>query len=196
MKSVSIRVLQHEVEREGWSAGFYGVDIGNQANVSRLGGILAAELDIAAGSTGTLSFVPKGERVEGAVDALIEYLQTHIVPSNAIFSGNEVDRLVAAARAELALREPEMIVEISESGKIISTIQRLTTESEGLRAGRYAIRKFADAPKPKVRPWRLRTTRWMCPKCNHRAPAGSDRCGHCQTLFDQAHPRDLPGAEE
>jgi len=149
--------------------------------------------------------IPDGEKVEGAVGRLCEAVEQQVRwrEDNPLFPceksplnvGN-ARQLVAAARAELALREPEMIVEISESGKIISTIQRLTTESEGLRAGHYAIREIPDAPKPKVRPWRLKTTRWMCPECNHRAPAGSMRCGHCQALFDHENPRNLPEGDD
>jgi len=137
---------------------------------------LASNLGIRAGWQGTLYAVPDGE---------------------------------AVPRAELALRGEERVVEIIADlghslrlgiGGVTLTLTRAQTLAffrTPLDVGRkIAIRELADAPKPRVRPWRLKTTQWMCPKCNHRAPAGSDRCGHCQTLFDQAHPRDLLGAEE
>jgi len=107
-------------------------------------------------------------------------------------------QLVAAARAELALREPEMIVEISESGKIISTIQRLTTESEGLRAGYYAIREIPDAPK-KVAFYRRPKRRGH----KHGKPCLCGGCGEgignvttCPYCNAAGVVRDLPGAEE
>ena len=140
----------------------------------------------------TLIAVPKGEKIEGAVDRLIDCAANCF--SEAL-TPEGLRELIAAARAELALGEGR-VVEVfphrsdtilgerepgSHSWWIIPDAMRDYLGGEGT----YTFTRHPD-PEPRfplVTAWKLKTTRWMCPVCNHRAPAGSSDCGHCRVRF-------------
>jgi hypothetical protein len=145
---------------------------------------LRHKLGMEIGQRGDLLFIPKGAKGEGAVEKLLGYLE-----GTDLCLHSKVLALVAAVRAELALRGEETVVEVSLRGTS-STDSILSVLGQ---PGRYAIRRLPDAPKPKAIFWRRPRAgfvQFWCSECGYSMEGFRPvRCGGC---FAEGEVRDLP----
>jgi hypothetical protein len=136
--------------------------------------------------TGRLVFIHDSRQVEGAVEKLIEKIEACLNPERWRM-GDGVDELaplVAAARAELALRGEETVVVFSAwtdcdlpDGSMFK-----------FDPGSYSIRRLPDAPK-KVRPYLLHRQKGSRLKKDETWRICD--CG-CIVSYDNSHPDTCP----
>jgi len=121
---------------------------------------LADKLGMDVGEHGTLLFIPKSEKVEGAVEALAAYLEEYqcAFPYKCAFPSecrNVWEPLIAAARAELVARSEGRLVEVE--GRDDLTIEVRPPDSNavslslnagegifGKKGGRFTILEVPD----------------------------------------------------